>query len=112
MTNDEAIKYIKSWNPIHPLKQEAKTKAITALIEQQPQVLWIGQLTPGVFVYVEYMDIVRGQFLIARNGNTGVISWAWGNGYKGYDMMKDYGKLWRAWDKMPTDEQRKAAAWG
>lgn len=31
MTNEEAIKFLKTWNPIHPLKQEAKEMAIGAL---------------------------------------------------------------------------------
>ena len=33
MTNEEAIKFLKSWYPIHPLKQEAKVMAIKALQE-------------------------------------------------------------------------------
>ena len=35
MSNEEAIKYIRTWNPIHPLKQEAITKAIRALKENE-----------------------------------------------------------------------------
>lgn len=31
MTREEAIKYLKAWNPIHPLKQEARDMAVEAL---------------------------------------------------------------------------------
>ena len=37
MTRDEAIKYIKQWNPIHPEKKEAIQMAIEAL--KQPEIV-------------------------------------------------------------------------
>lgn len=33
------------------------------------------------------------------------------NGYRYKFMWTDYGKTWRAWISMPTDEERKAAPW-
>ena len=41
MTNEEAIKYLRTWNPYHPLKQEAITKAIRALMAQPRNGEWI-----------------------------------------------------------------------
>ena len=40
MSNEEAIKYIRTWKPIHPLKQEAITKAIRALMAQPKKGNW------------------------------------------------------------------------
>ena len=41
MTKAEAIKYLKTWNPIHPFKQEARAKAIRALMEQPKKGHWV-----------------------------------------------------------------------
>ena len=37
MTREEAIKFLKVWNPIHPAKQEARDMAVEAL--KQPEIV-------------------------------------------------------------------------
>lgn len=40
MTYKEAIAFLKTWNPIHPAKQEARDMAVEALARQQCAGTW------------------------------------------------------------------------
>ena len=57
MTNEEAIKFLKTWNPIHPLKQEAKGIAIEALEKTEQMIgYWIDDCSCSVCSWINDGD--------------------------------------------------------
>lgn len=57
----------------------------------------------------EYIDMALNE--LAFDGDEGFIVFNTHDEDGVKLMRKDYGKTWRCWDSIPTDEERKAAKW-
>lgn len=73
------------------------------------RLLSIGDLVIGQEVYVEYTDMVKLQIVEGIDENQ--VYWTRGCGVIGYDLIDRYGKEWRAWSSIPSDEERKSIKW-
>lgn len=79
MNREEAITYIKQWNPIHPLKKEAVCMAIEAL--KQPE------RKKGSWDYGTQCSVCKGTIIPPKDRKVHVNFCPW----CGADMRDSYG---------------------
>ena len=119
MTTEEAIKFIKTWNPIHPLKQEARDMAIEALKQNQTRTLTEQEMDDQIDAYdgsaVFFIEEKRFGKLypvyLCRHNPVRNDPNFFALNLECYFVRSGINKYWRCWNRKPTDEQREEVPW-
>ena len=80
--------------------------------EQKPVLIPLYRCTAGNEKYLEFKGLLPriSDIYIAPDGNH-VAAYFIGKTEPACLLPKDYGRTWRCWDKMPSDEQLKETPW-
>ena len=122
MKNSEAVAVLIREKRLiyHDDFREAIDKAVSALKEAEVRVLSFdeahGAIDPIMFEIkgisgIWWVDVVLMEDFFNKTAQSAIRNLYAEAGDVFSRVPEEYGKTWRCWNKRPTDEQRKAAAW-